>query len=56
MPTLKALFRALFGLIPLHATTFLAVALGLTIVSLAAACLPARRALRLDPATILRGQ
>jgi putative ABC transport system permease protein len=52
----KLLGSALFGLVSLDATPFLALGLGLAIVSLAAACIPASRALKLDPATILRGQ
>jgi len=52
----RVLASALFGLVSIHAMTFLGVALGLAIVSLAAACFPARRALSLDPAAILRGQ
>ena len=52
----RVLSSALFGLISLEPTTFLIVAAGLAVVSIGAACLPARRALRLDPSTILRGQ
>ena len=52
----RALASALFGLISLEPATFLIVAAGLAVVSIGAACLPARRALRLDPSTILRGQ
>jgi putative ABC transport system permease protein len=51
----RLLDSALFGTVSLQPLPFLAVGLGLGLVSLAAACLPARRALRLDPATILRG-
>jgi putative ABC transport system permease protein len=50
----RLLESALFGAIPLQPAPFLAVTIVLAIVSLAAACLPARRTLRLDPATILR--
>jgi putative ABC transport system permease protein len=52
----RLLSSALFGLISLHALTFFGAGIGLAIVSLGAACLPARRALTLDPAAILRGQ
>jgi putative ABC transport system permease protein len=52
----KLLGSALFGLVTLDALPFVIVASGLAIVSLAAACIPARRALKLDPATVLRGQ
>jgi putative ABC transport system permease protein len=52
----RVLSSALFGLISLEPTTFLIVAAGLAVVSIGAACIPARRALRLDPSTILRGQ
>jgi putative ABC transport system permease protein len=50
-----ALSSALFGLVSLDATTLITVSLVLAVVSLAAAYLPARRVLRLDPTTILRG-
>jgi predicted permease len=50
----RVLESALFGAIPLQLAPFLAVSVALAIVSLAAACLPARRTLQLDPATILR--
>jgi ABC-type antimicrobial peptide transport system permease subunit len=49
------LASALFGLVELDAMTFVIAGLGLGVVSLGAAYLPARRTLRLDPATILRG-
>ena len=52
----RILATALFGLISLDPATFLTIAAGLAVVSIGAACLPARRALRLDPSTILRGQ
>ena len=44
----RALSSALFGLISLEPMTFLIVAAGLAVVSIGAACIPARRALRLD--------
>jgi putative ABC transport system permease protein len=52
----RLLGSALFGLISLHAATFAVVGLGLALISLGASYLPARRALKCDPATILRGQ
>jgi putative ABC transport system permease protein len=52
----RVLASALFGLISLDPATFLMVVAGLAAVSIGAACLPARRALRLDPSAILRGQ
>jgi ABC-type lipoprotein release transport system permease subunit len=45
---------ALEGVVELDLTTFFVVALMLALVSLVSAYLPARRALRLDPAMILR--
>ena len=45
---------ALFGVVALDVKTVLGVSLGLALVALAAACVPARRALGLDPAKILR--
>jgi putative ABC transport system permease protein len=50
-----ALKSALFGLVALDGMTFAMVAAGLALVALIAAYLPARRALRLDPAAVLRG-
>lgn len=50
-----ALSSVLFGLVSLDATTVVAVGFVLAIVSLGAAYVPARRTLRLDPTTILRG-
>jgi len=47
---------ALYGIIPLEPMTFLWATSGLAIVSLGAACVPARRVLRLDPVRILRAQ
>jgi putative ABC transport system permease protein len=52
----RLLDSALFGTVSVQPLPFLVIGLGLGFVALAAACLPARRALRLDPATILRGQ
>ena len=46
----------LFGVGPTDPATFAAVALAVAAVSLAASWLPARRALRIDPARALRGQ
>jgi putative ABC transport system permease protein len=51
----RLLSSALFGLIALHPTTFLILGGALAVVSLGAACVPARRALRLDLSSILRG-
>jgi putative ABC transport system permease protein len=48
------LSSALFGLVSVEATTIVAVSLVLAVVALGAAYVPARRALRLDPTTILR--
>jgi putative ABC transport system permease protein len=50
----RAMAAALRGVIAVDAATFAAAALALGAVSLASAYLPARRALRLDPAAILR--
>jgi ABC-type antimicrobial peptide transport system permease subunit len=50
----RLMSSALFGIISLDAPTFAAVSAVIAIVSWAAAYLPARRSLRLDPATILR--
>jgi len=50
-----ALARSLFGLVSLDPVTFVVVGIGLAVVALGAAYLPARRTLRLDPAAILRG-
>jgi len=50
----RAMTAALQGVVAVDATTFLVVASTLAVVSMLSAYLPARRALRLDPATILR--
>jgi putative ABC transport system permease protein len=50
----QAMVGALEGVVELDRTTFVVVALMLALVSLVSAYLPARRALRLDPAMILR--
>jgi putative ABC transport system permease protein len=52
----RMLSSALFGLVTLQPSTFLIVGAGLAIVALSAACVPARRAVTLDPSSILRGQ
>jgi putative ABC transport system permease protein len=52
----RLLDAALFGTVSLQVTPFVVGSGGLAIVSLIAAWLPARRMLRLDAATILRGQ
>jgi ABC-type lipoprotein release transport system permease subunit len=45
---------ALQGVVALDLSTFVVIALTLALMSLGSAYLPARRALRLDPAAILR--
>jgi putative ABC transport system permease protein len=52
----RMLSAALFGLITFHPVTFAAIGAGMALVSLAAACVPARRALGADPLIVLRGQ
>jgi len=52
----RAMESALFGVVALDAMTFVLVIVALAGVSLAAAWFPARRALRVDPASVLRGQ
>ncbi|HKG91890.1 MAG TPA: ABC transporter permease [Gemmatimonadaceae bacterium] len=50
----RAMAGALRGVVSADATTFVVVAAALAVVSLLSAYLPARRALRLDPAAVLR--
>ncbi len=50
----KAMVAALQGVVALDLSTFVVIALTLALMSLGSAYLPARRALRLDPAAILR--
>jgi putative ABC transport system permease protein len=45
---------ALFGLIPLEGSMFALAGLGIAAISMAAACIPARRAVRVDPAIVIR--
>ena len=52
----RLMSSALFGVIQLDAPTFLAVSASLTLVSLAAAFVPALRSVRVDPATVLRSE
>ncbi len=52
----RLMSSAFYGIIALEPAPFAAVALVLAIVSFGAAYLPARRTLRLDPATVLRAQ
>jgi putative ABC transport system permease protein len=52
----RLLSSALFGLVALDPVTFAAVTLVLALVSFAAAYVPARRTMRLDPSAILRAQ
>jgi hypothetical protein len=47
---------ALLGVVRLEAATFVSVTAGLAVVALAAACVPALRSARLDPAAVLRSQ
>jgi hypothetical protein len=52
----RLMSSALSGIIFLDPTIFVAVSTILAVISLGAAYIPARRSLRLDPATILRGE
>jgi len=52
----RLLSNQLFGVEPLDPTTFLSVALGVAVVSLAACCIPALRATRVDPMVALRAE
>jgi ABC-type antimicrobial peptide transport system permease subunit len=52
----RAVSGLLYGVSPNDFATFAAVALILATVALAACCLPARRALRIDPMLALRNQ
>jgi putative ABC transport system permease protein len=50
----RLMSRLLFGVSPLDPLTFGVVALGLTLVAVAACYIPARRAMRIDPIVSLR--
>ena len=52
----RRLSSVLFGLVMLQPATFLIAGAALAVVALCAACVPARRAITLDPSSILRGQ
>jgi putative ABC transport system permease protein len=52
----RFLSTMLYGVRATDAPTFLAVASGLAVVAVAAACIPARRAARVDPAVALRAE
>jgi putative ABC transport system permease protein len=54
--TMRGLSAMLFGVSPLDALTFMEVALIVTVTGVTAAYLPARRAARLDPLAIIRGE
>jgi ABC-type antimicrobial peptide transport system permease subunit len=47
---------ALFGVVAIEPSLFVAITLALAAVSLIASALPARRAMRVDPAVALRGE
>jgi predicted permease len=50
----KVITSLLFGITPMYVVTFVIVSVGLTIVSLVACYIPARRATKVDPLTALR--
>jgi ABC-type antimicrobial peptide transport system permease subunit len=52
----RSLEALLFGVTPLDLTTFVAVPLGFAAVAALASYVPARRALRVDPAIALRAE
>ena len=56
LATARLLSGMLFGIEPLDATTYLAVALALLFIVMTASYLPARRAARVDPARVLNSE
>jgi putative ABC transport system permease protein len=52
----QAMASALVGVIPLNASMFIVASLTLAVISMVAASIPARRALTVDPAVVLREQ
>jgi ABC-type antimicrobial peptide transport system permease subunit len=52
----RVLASSLFGVSPLDPLTFAAVSLGLILTALIASCIPALRAIRVDPLKQLRGE
>jgi putative ABC transport system permease protein len=50
----RFLERMLFGVAPLDAVTFASTALGLGVITIVASLIPAWRAARIDPVTVLR--